>query len=693
MPISSKFKQLLEPLQVVNVRFRNRIIKPGQILGYADKDGYVGQRNLDFYEKLAKGGVGMIVIEDACVDFPIGGSGDKRISIAEDKFIPSLAELAEVIHKHGCPTFQQIGHVGPAHNQKQSGMQPVAASTLSQEQMSRMYAGRAYNVSRALTIPEIHELEEKFAESAERVKKAGFDGVEIHAGHSYLINSFLSRIWNKREDEYGYQNMENRARFAVQIMRAVRERVGKDYPIGIRINGGEYGLEDGLTPIESKQIAKMLEAAGANYIHVTGYGFNDYFRLILPEQIFYPEPPEPFSEDLDKMDKAAGPMAPLAAAIKSVVSVPVVAVGRMDPILGEQLLRDGKADVIAMGRRLLADPELPNKVAEGRLEDIRPCTACITCSDLFYKGEDVTCRANAALGKEREYEIKPAKKKKVVVVVGGGPSGMEAARVAALRGHEVILYEKDAKLGGLLPLASLIKGVEIENIPALARYLETQITKLGVKIKLGEKFTPALITELRADIIILATGGIPATPDIPGIDKRKVLTSGELHRRVKPFLRFFGPIVLGLLTKFWMPVGKKIIVIGGLLYGYEMAEFLIKRGRQVTIVEPSNQSGVDVLALHKFKLLNWLEKKGAIIIADSKIEEITDRGLVITDKEGKKQTIKADTILTAIPPKPNREFLQEIKAKVAEVYLSGDSKESGLIVDAIADGCRIGITL
>ncbi|MFC2065844.1 FAD-dependent oxidoreductase [Chloroflexota bacterium] len=694
MSNAAKFKRLLEPMQLKKVRLRNRIIKPGQRLGFIDKKGYVTQQDLDFYEALAKGGVGLIIVDHAFVD-PVGAK-IRQASITEDKYIPSMAKLVNVIHKHGCPAFLQISHIGQDHNPKHSGvLQPVSPSAMTEDDIRRIFPGRK-NIDvlpRALSTPEVEDLVVKFADAAERVQKAGFDGVEIHGAHAYLIACFLSPVWNKREDKYGSQNMDNQTRFAVEIIQAARERVGKDFPVGIRMNGGEYGLDIGTDAAEGQQIARRMEAAGADYIHVSVYGYAGYNRLITPEQVFFPEPPEPFAQELYKSKHGAGALTPLAAGIKKVVSVPIIAVGRLDPILGERLLRKGMADAIAMGRRLMADPELPKKLAEGRYEDIAPCTACITCNELNLRGDDVTCRINAALGKEGEYEIKPAKKRKKVIIVGGGPAGMEAARVAALRGHEVTLYEKERKLGGLLSLAALIRGIEVEDIPAITSYLSRQITKAGVKVRLGEKFTLSAIEEIKPDVVILATGGAHTHLEIPGINGRNVLTTEELHRRAKTFLNLFGPRLLGWLTKLWLPIGKKVVIIGGLIYGCEAAEFLVKRDRKVTIVEESAQLGTKIIEMHRPKLLAWLARKGTAMLPEVKYEEITDKGLTITDKNGQKKTIEADTILITIPPKPNDEFLRELEQKVPEVYQIGDCKEPRLIVDAVGDGSRIGHTI
>jgi 2,4-dienoyl-CoA reductase (NADPH2) len=681
----NKFKKLMEPFNIKQVRTRNRIVKSAQRLGFVDKEGYITQQDLDFYERLARGGVGMIIIDHAFVDFPMGAK-IHQASMAEDKYILKMAELSKIIHSHGCPTFLQLNHVGSDHDTSASGGKlPLTPSALSEEEMHKLFPFGKHSPTRALTISEIEDIIEKFGKAAVRAQKAGFDGIELHGAHSYLVASFLSPVWNRRDDKYGSQNLENRTRFAVEIIKAVRERVGKDFPVGFRINGGEYGMPDATTAVEGRGIARILEATnGVDYIHVSAFGFGNYNApLYLPEQVFYPEPPKQFSNELRAC--SAGTLIPLAAGIKKVVSIPVIAVGRIDPLLGEWVLRKGMADLIAFGRRLLADPDLPRKISEGRYEDIAPCTACVTCSELSLKGEEITCRINPALGKERESEITVAEKKKRVLVIGGGPAGMEAARVAALRGHEVILYEKGPKLGGLLSLAAMIKGTEVEDIPAITKYLKIQIAKLGVKVNLRKEFKPELIGEIHPDVVLLASGGVPATLSISGIDRRNVVTTASLERQVKLFLNIFGPRFLAWITKFWLPIGKRVVIIGGQIYGCEAAEFLTKRGREVTIVEESQEWGTKMLDTHRNRLIPWLRQHGANLITGAKYEEIVKDGLVISIG-GRKQTIKADTILVTITPQANTEFMDTLKKNVPEVYQIGDARQPGLILDAIHDG-------
>ena len=530
----------------------------------------------------------------------------------------------------------------------------------------------------------------------ERAKKAGFQGIELNAGCNHLLNSFLSRAWNKRKDAYSIGSLESRAKIVVDIIKEIKRRNGKDFAIIALINGVEPGLGKGITSEESQGIAKILQAAGADAIHVRVEFYSKPKDPSLrdstqfPDIALYPETPFPVGDIIDTSRHGVGGWVPPAVAVKKVVSIPVIAVGRLDPELGEKLLRRGKVDFISFNRRLMADHELPNKLAEGRLEDILPCTGCLTCFDNNEHGRPPLCQVNAAIGKEKEYEIKPAKKKKRVMVVGGGPAGMETARVAALREHEVILYEKEHKLGGSMPLAALVKGFEREDILSLIRYFKTQITKLGVDIRLGKEVNRSVIEEVKPDVLIIATGGTHNIPEIPGINRRNVVTSRALHRKLKSYLRFFGPRVLRWLTKFWMPLGKRVVIMGGNIQGCQTAEFLVKRGRKVTIVDTAKEIGDGLLETFvKPHLLIWLDGKGVTMMPGVKYEEITDKGLTITTKGGKKQTIEADTIVTAMPLLPNTELLKSLDGIVPEVYAIGDCREPHLIVDAIAEGSRI----
>ena len=686
MSAARRLERLLEPLPVKQVTLRNRIVKPAQVLGFAADDGNASPMLIDFYATLAKGGVGLIIVESSCVDYPIGGKGQNRLLIHDDAFIPSFARLADTIHSHGCPTFLQLSHNGPAGHF--SGLQPLAASALSADEIPISDPRVKYDPPRGMTLADIEHAVEKHADAAWRAQQAGFDGVEVHAGHSYLLNSFLSRAWNRRDDDYGCQTLETRARFAAEIVRAIRARVGAGFVVGMRVNGEEWGHEQGITPQESRGYARILESAGLDIIHVTGwgYGYGAYSWVQYPEQLLYPEPAVP----LAKMVRKPGVIASRAAGIKEAVSIPVIAVGSLGPELGDWILRQGMADAIAMGRRLMADPDLPRKLAEGRPEDIRPCMACLECRTPFQRYQPVSCRVNAALGKEREYEIRPAARKKRVVVVGGGPGGMEAARVAAALGHDVVLYEKAPRLGGSLPLAALIKGTQIEDFPALVNYFETQLRKLGVRVELRQEFTPNMARNLRPEAVVVAIGGQHASPTIPGINRRNVLTGQALQRKVAPYLRLLGPGLLGWITRFWLPVGKRVVVIGGLLHGCQVSAFLVKRGRHVTIVEASDQLGEGIPVAMKQRLLDWLAEKGVVMLTGAACQEITEEGVIVRTRDGTMRTVIADTAITALPTLSNPALSKALEEVVPEVYVVGDCGESRLILRAIADGSRVG---
>jgi 2,4-dienoyl-CoA reductase (NADPH2) len=635
----TKLGKIFEPFNIGGVRVRNRMIKTASGIVCTNEYCFTGERRKAFYEALAKGGIGLIIVEPCPVEYPRGAYQPDLLRIDDDKFLPSLNDLTKAIHNHGCPAFLQLVHAGawrlvPSDSTEwvppwPTGLQRVSASSLFGSELPEPWFDAS---CKELTIAEIKELVDKFAIAAERAQKVGIDGVEINAGTCHLVNSFLSRVWNSRQDAYGCSSLENRARFAVEIIREIKKRLGQDFPVIMLINGAEYGIDKGTTIEEAKEFAQILQNAGADAIHVRAYGYGDYTHVDSPEHVFFPEPPKPLVKELDWSHKGAGLLVPLAAAIKSVVSIPVITVGRLDHILGEEILRKGSADFIGFTRLLFADPELPNKIAAGRLEDVTPCRACLECSPIL----PIRCGVNAALGGDAEYyAIKPAEKRKTVVIVGGGPAGMEAARVAAIRGHEVILYEKEYKLGGLLSLAALVKGLEIEDMEALVRYFKIQINKLGVKTRLGKMFNFSLIQEIKPDVVILATGGIPTLPEIHGINSHNVVKAADLHAKLKIYLRFLGPKVLRWITRFWMPVGKKVIIIGGAIQGCELAEFLVKRGRKVTVVETSEDLGKGLTELKKVRLFRWLTKKGVAMITGVKYDEITDKGLAIITKDGK----------------------------------------------------------
>jgi 2,4-dienoyl-CoA reductase (NADPH2) len=685
---SQRFEKLLEPGYIGKVRTRNRIIKTANGTSFIEPTGYVGDRALAYYEAMAKGGVGLLITESCGVEYPLGVQHPPvQFHLDDDKYIPSYSELTKVIHKHGCPAFIQFQHAGPWNP---TGLLPKrdtkAASALTQEELP----GPGFAVPRGMSLVEVKEYIDIWAKAAERAAKAGYDGVEINGGTCHQINTFLSRVWNRREDEYGYKTLENRARFMCDIVREIKKRLGKDFPVTCLINIVEYRHPKGTTIEEGVEFARLLAEAGADAIQCRAHSYHHRDGLIQPEKMFYPEPPEDLPKDLDWSRKGKGALIPLTEAVKKVVKVPVFCACRLDPVLGEDFLQQGKLDFVGMTRRLLADPELPNKVAAGRLEDIRPCTGCLHCIDVRNKNQLLECQVNASLGKEREYALKPAEKKKKVMVVGGGPSGLEAARVAAQRGHEVRLYEKTPRLGGLVPLAAIVKDVEIDDLLKLLRYFKTQMKKERVSVTLGKEVGVGEIESFKPDVLIIAAGAVPSTLDIPGSGRSNVVSSAKLHKQLRFFMRFFGSKALQRLTKIWMPIGKRVVIVGGAIQGCETAEFLIKRGRRVTIVHDGKSLGEGIPVEDLLRFFPWLDRKGIVRYTEAKYEEVTEKGLVITTKEGEKKTLEADTILVTLPFLPNTDTMKNLEGKAPEIYTIGSCGEPGLIVNAIADGARIG---
>jgi 2,4-dienoyl-CoA reductase (NADPH2) len=685
-----QFEKLLEPGYIGKVKTRNRIVKTGAgTFMWHEDETRMNKTILAYYESLARGGVGLLIVESPTIDYPAGARWRQRYRIDDDKYIAGLSELPKIIHQYGCPTFMQMNHDGPWEASILGADSPFKGPPIGASAVSLKSQNDFHNQPpRELTIPEIEVIIDKFASAAVRAQKAGFDGVDINAASSHLLHNFLSPFWNRRKDAYGGSS-ENRARIVTNIIKEIKKRLGQDFPVSVCINGIEIGQAAGVADEkcimveDAQRTAQLLEAAGADLIHVRSHWLGYHVGAYLPDLMFYPAFPVPLKDipkvyDAHLRGKAWN--VNLAAGIKAAVHIPVMVVGKLDAELGEKVLREGKVDFIAMTRRLQADPDLPNKVAAGRLEDIAPCTACENCLG------SRRCRINAFMGKEYN-TIEKATKKKRVAVVGAGPAGMEAARVAALRGHDVTLFDGSGKLGGLLPVAAVVKGTELEDLPAIIRYFKRQLKQLGVKMMLGKKVSTKTVENIKPDAVIIATGGTPTLPDIKGINGKNVIGGAKLHQSLKFYLKFIPPNLLRWLTKFYLPIGKRVVIIGGSLHGCELGEFLVKRGRQVTIVEKSERLGEGMVDVIQAYLFQWFKKKNVVLISGVKeYVEITKEGLTIINKDGKKEMLEAETIVPALPLTPDLKLYESLKGKAAEIYAIGDCKEPLLIVDAISQG-------
>ncbi|MEE8420014.1 MAG: FAD-dependent oxidoreductase [Dehalococcoidales bacterium] len=632
---------LWERFQLGKMELKNRIVMPPMVTRYGDDDGNVSERTLNYYEARARGGASLIIVEATFVHKQ-GHAFANQLGICDDSFLPGLSRLVEVIHRHGAKAAIQLHHGGRTARSVLSGLPPVAPSSLP------IPGGE---MPREITLPEISAAVTSFASAAVRARQAGFDGVEIHGAHAYLIDQFLSSASNQRRDDYG-GSLPNRQRFLLEVIKAVKEAVGNDLTVWCRINGREYGVENGTSPEEAQDTARQAQAAGIDAIHVSGYG-----------------PAAPNNLTTPKF--ATGVIMEVVEGVKHAVSVPVIGVGRISTQAGEEILGTGRADLIAIGKALLADPDLPEKTAAGREDDIIPCIVCNGCRDdlRIPALAGIRCAVNATLGREAESRIIPAAKPKNVLIVGGGPAGMEAARVAALRGHRITIYEKDTRLGGQLVPAAI--SPHKDRIAPLTSYLITQLHKLGVKAVMNVEATADTINQAGPDVVILATGVRPFLPDIPGVTGANVVQASD--------------VLEGKMT-----TGDSVVVIGGALVGCEIAEFLADRGKKVTVTRRGPQMAAEVGLSNRDFLLSRLMTKGVTLLPGVKYQEITPRGLVITTAAGESQAIAADTIVLAAGSVPENELYEKLSGGATEIHCIGDCAKPRTIRDAIAEGFRIG---
>lgn len=638
------FDKLFEPAEIGKMKLRNRIVMPPMVTNFANSDSSVSECTKAYYAERARGGVGLVIVEATAICR--GGRGSPlQLILYKDEYMPHWRSLVDGVHQYGAKIAIEICHVGRQGKSAYTGEQPVGPSAVRLER-------EGWEVPRELSIEDIKSLVEQFTEAARRAKDAGFDGVELHATHGYLLSTFISPHINKRTDRYG-GDITGRARFTLEIVERIKERLGNDYPVLVRINGADF-MPGGLTLDESCVLSRLLQDAGADCIDVSAGSYGAISYDIAPASM----PP--------------GFTVYLAEAIKKVVRVPVIAVGRINtPALAESILKEGRADLVAIGRGLIADPEFPKKAREGRIDEIRMCTACRECLDKIFGKMKTVCSVNAAYGNEAEYAITPAQRPKKVLIAGAGPGGLEAARVAAMRGHKVILYEEGDKLGGQMLLASIPPYKE--TIGDFTRFLTGQMVKLGVDVRLGQKVTPSLISEDKPDAVIVASGAKPIVPSIAGIDRSNVFTFKAV-----------------LMNK--RELGGKVVIIGGGRVGCEMAEFLATQGKKITILEMLDQIGIDMGQFSKEDLFQRLSEMGVRMEVNAKAREIASDG-VLADVGGKMIQFEADSVVLATGSNSDRELAEQLKGKVGELYVIGDSVEPRRIQDAVHEGYRTGLNI
>jgi len=634
------FQKLFEPLKIKKMELKNRIVMTPVQVNFST-DGNSNQRYKDFFGLRARSGAALIMVEPVLVD----RTQDLRVlSLYEDRFIPRLAELVETIHSNGALTGIQLNHLGRQGDLvRKEGDPPLVAPS------PVPWSPRAA-VPRELSKDEIQELVEKFADVAFRVKKAGFDLVEIHGAHGYLVSEFLSPLSNIRADEYGGDE-KGRARFAVEIIRRVRAKVGDDFPISCRINGTD-NIQGGLEIEDVKAIAPLLVEGGLDLISISA-GVNGAYPTIVPG---YETPPACYVH--------------LAQEIKRVVDVPVLGGGCItDLCLAEKVVETGKVDLVAITRAFIVDPEFVHKTLKGKTAEIRKCIHCNTCIEHSMYGS-LVCLVNPEAGREAEFGLRPAGKSKTVMVIGGGLAGMETARIAASRGHHVTLCEAGESLGGQWLLAAVPPYKQ--GFKNLIHFLSDQIAKLGVEVTFGKTVTADDVAKQNPDAVVVATGSTPIIPEIPGVEKEKVVTAHDVLKGCKN-------------------TGDRVLIIGGSGMGLETAEILEEKGKHVTVVEMLNKVGGGMGATVRWNLLSRMKGRSIKIFSSTKVEEITDEGVVIT-KDGRRETWEGfDTIIVAVGIRSNNEIAGKIEAIMKEeVYVIGDAADPRRGVDAMREGAEIG---
>ena len=634
-------KHLFTPFQIKNITLQNRIVLPPLASFLIEKDGKITEQTVEHYRRRAAGGPAMVIME-ACAVTPEGVVSKNQARIDDDRIVEGLSKITAALKAEGAIPALQIHHAGRQTSPKVINQRPLAPSPLACPTIK--------GEVEPLTIDQIHELVQRFAEAAVRGRQAGFELLEIHGAHGYLINQFLSNYSNIREDEYG-GDTPGRTRFAHEIIQEIRKRLGPDYPISFKISAQEF-VPKGLTVEESIKILSILIEAGVDIVQVSAG--ND----LTPEWICQPM----------FMKKAC--LADSAASIKKALKIPVMTVGRInDPWTADSIIADGMADLVCIGRGLMADPELPIKAKAGRFDEIRTCIACNTCMQSIFRYGRLECLVNPSLGREKEMQIIPTESRKKVMVIGGGPGGLNAAWVAAKRGHDVHLYEKQSFLGGQLVPGS--RTAYKREMQSLINFQKKQVELHGVTCHLGQNATAETVQDANPDIVILATGSKPILPSVDGINGETVTT--------------FDAVLNGKNQ-----TSQQTVVVGGGATGCEVAYHLSDSGSPVTIVEVMPKIGGDLEAITKKILILKLKENNVQILTEHRLLRMDKEGVVVAGPDGIEKRINADRVVVAIGIQPDDTIHKKIRDLGFETHVIGDCLKPRSAKAAIFEGAKIG---
>ena len=654
--MNNKYPTLLSPGKIGNVKLRNKTVMAAMGMSQAE-NGFVNKAVLNHYSERAKGGVGAIIVEVTCVDSPLGLNTKGMLVIDDDKYIPGMTQLADVIHEGGAKAFLQISHTGRGARRKIIGAQSVGPSAVAMPYSYMM--GLANETPRALTIDEIKAIEEKYAQAALRAKKAGFDGVEIHAVGYYLGQQFLSKTANVRTDEYG-GSRENRIRFHLNIIKRIRELCGEDFAIIVKLSVIEMGKDGGISMPDGLFYCKKLQDAGVDAIEVlAGIWSGEAGKNQKPESAY-----------ADCMAVALCTVMKLGLTLTTgKKKITLIGGGRaQNPVASEKALRSGQCDLIFIGHGLLAQPDLVNLIDEDREDEIRPCIGCGHCVDhQLQHGERAICSGNAVLARgDNDYNIIPTETKKKVVVIGAGVAGVEAARIAAMRGHTVDIYDMENEVGGQMNLACVPPFKQ--HLGLMKPYLERQLELHKVNVHLGKKLTIEDVLAMNPDAVVCATGITPVTPKIEGAET--AINAVDVLKG--------------------NPTGKNVVIIGGGSIGCETAEYLAKQGKKVSIIEMTDTLAGNTGKTDQTILMGHLKGYKVGMLTESQVKQISEKGVVYKAKDGKVKSISCDTVVLAVGGRPETTLYDSLKDAVKEIYNIGDSNGGGIIPNAVYDGYTVG---
>ena len=705
-----KYPLLTSPASIGNLKLRNRMIMAAMGSNFASEDGHTTDQLTAYYEKRAQGGIGLIILETSAITWPAGASMPNMIGFSKDEFIPSLKSLTQRIHQHGSKIAAQLNHSGKIAQEDVIAGRPIPVPSIPKSEPSDMFGlltqDEIMNFIKAggpdgkgpryheLSADEIQQEVQHFVDAAKRAKAANFDAIEIHAGHGYLISSFLSPAVNKRTDEYG-GTPEKRAKLLVDIISQIKIQL-KDFPVLVRLDANEYRIENGITPDDFLITASMAQDAGADAIDVSAYG-NPSKGIAFTEAPLVHEP---------------GGFLNFVKMAKKELTIPIIAVGRIELDVAEKGLRNNEFDFLAMGRKILADPDLPIKIISGQEQLIRPCIYCYVCVSQIFINKPMMCAVNSQLGNEHRNEniIHSTADQKRILVIGAGPSGMESARLLAMQGHDVEIWEKDKDIGGTVRVAALA----YEPNGRLINYLKNSLDELNVRIKLRTLATSQSVQDFNPDHVIVAVGANRNAPSIKGKNNRNVFDGEELRGllfgsdaqaikklsliqqlilkvgRATQLLRNIS--ALRFLSKIWMPIAKNIVVIGGDLVGLELAEFLVERGRTVKVLEPSGSLGPNLSIVRRSRVVHMLKEHNVDLLTNVTIKEI-DGQEVIFDHEEAQKSLQADQVIIALGADTNSELFDELTDLNLPLTSIGDCTSVGYIHGAIADARKAVIDL